>query len=259
MTSPAMRVNEPAQLELPFDAQPREPRADGTLTVLNGQIVEYTIRRARRRRSITLTIDEHGLRVGAPLRSSRREIETVLQKHAGWVLRTLARWSGRRPMPCTWRNGETLFLLGTALRLELCADTTAVERHGDTLTAGSSVGDVVALRTRVVEWYRGEALTCFEQRVGCYAGALDVRLRGLRLSQAKTRWGSCGPDGRVALNWRLIQMPLTLVDYVVVHELAHLREMNHSPRFWRVVENILPDYAERRAALRHDGYRYLRL
>jgi predicted metal-dependent hydrolase len=252
-------VTAPAQLELPFDAQPREPRAGGTLTVLNGQIVEYTIRRARRRRSITLTIDEHGLRVGAPLRASGREIETVLQQHARWVLRTLARWSGRRPVPCTWRSGETLFLLGAALRLELHADTAAVERHGDTLAAGLFDGGANALRTRVVEWYRHEALACFEQRIARYAGALDVRVSGLRLSQAKTRWGSCGPDGRVALNWRLIQMPLALVDYVVVHELAHLHEMNHSPRFWRVVENILPDYAERRAALRHDAYRYLRL
>jgi predicted metal-dependent hydrolase len=249
-------VTAPAQLELPFDAQPREPRAGGTLTVLNGQIVEYTIRRARRRRSITLTIDEHGLRVGAPLRASGREIEAVLQQHARWVLRTLARWSGRRPAPCSWRNGETLFLLGTALRLELRAAAGAVERHGDTLTAG---GDENALRTKVAEWYRHEALVCFEQRIARYAGALNVRVSGLRLSQARTRWGSCGPDGRVALNWRLIQMPLTLVDYVVVHELAHLHEMNHSPRFWRVVENILPDYAERRAALRHDAHRYLRL
>jgi predicted metal-dependent hydrolase len=253
-----MHAGEPAQLELPFDSRSlREPRAGGTLTVLNGQVVEYTIRRVRRRRSITLTIDEHGLRVGAPLRANRREIESVLQQHAKWVLRTLDRWTERRPVGCTWRSGETLFLLGTALRLEPGAD--GVERHGNTLTAGPFDSDTEVLRARVVAWYRSQALICFDERIAHYVGILGVRVSHLRLSQAKTRWGSCGANGRVTLNWRLIQMPLELIDYVVVHELAHLREMNHSPRFWRAVERVLPDYAARRAALRHDAYRYLRL
>jgi predicted metal-dependent hydrolase len=79
----------------------------------------------------------------------------------------------------------------------------------------------------------------------------------IRLSNAKTRWGTCHPDGRVHLNWRLIQMPPALIDYVVVHELAHLHEPNHSQRFWRRVAAVLPDYAQRRLALRRDGHRYL--
>jgi hypothetical protein len=97
----------------------------------------------------------------------------------------------------------------------------------------------------------------FEQRAAHFARVLDVRVHSIRLSNARTRWGTCHPDGRVRLNWRLIQAPPALVDYVVVHELAHLREPNHSPRFWTWVAGVLPDYKERRQALRRDACRYL--
>ena len=86
---------------------------------------------------------------------------------------------------------------------------------------------------------------------------LDVRAPTIRLSNARTRWGTCHPAGRVHLNWRLIQAPPGLIDYVVVHELAHLREPNHSPRFWTWVASVLPDYQQRRLALRRDAHRYL--
>jgi predicted metal-dependent hydrolase len=79
----------------------------------------------------------------------------------------------------------------------------------------------------------------------------------IRLSNARTRWGTCHVDGRIRLNWRLIQVPPALIDYVVVHELAHLREPNHSSRFWSQVGSVLPDYKERRLALRRDAHRYL--
>ena len=79
----------------------------------------------------------------------------------------------------------------------------------------------------------------------------------IQLSNARTRWGTCHPHGRVHLNWRLIHMPQHLIDYVVVHELAHLREMNHSPRFWAVVGSVIPDYTARRREMRRESHRYL--
>ena len=109
----------------------------------------------------------------------------------------------------------------------------------------------------VTAWLRDAALACFRTRVAHYVPQLCVTAPEIRLSEARTRWGSCHPAGRVLLNWRLIQMPLRLVDYVVVHELAHLREMNHSPRFWRTVAGIIPDYAARRTEIRLEGHRYL--
>ena len=87
--------------------------------------------------------------------------------------------------------------------------------------------------------------------------ALAVAPPTLRLSNARTRWGSCHASGRILLNWRLIQMPARLIDYVVVHELAHLREMNHSPRFWAVVAREIPDHTARRHEIRRDAHRYI--
>ena len=97
---------------------------------------------------------------------------------------------------------------------------------------------------------REQARRLFQQRVALFAPLLGVQPTALRVSSARTRWGSASTRGTVSLNWRLVCLPLVLVDYVVVHELAHLREMHHGPAFWALVAGVLPDYAERRAALR---------
>jgi predicted metal-dependent hydrolase len=95
-------------------------------------------------------------------------------------------------------------------------------------------------------------------RVHHFRQTLDVTADPtVHLSNARTRWGSCHASGRVHLNWRLVQMPLHLIDYVVAHEVAHLLEMNHSQRFWRTVARMVPDYAARRRELRSDSHRYL--
>ena len=105
----------------------------------------------------------------------------------------------------------------------------------------------------VMDWYHRHALECFSERMSLYAQKLGVALPQLRLSHARTLWGSCHSRGVVRLNWRLIQKPLDLVDYVVAHELSHLIEMNHSPAFWRTVESVYPDYKAARKRLRAPG------
>ena len=102
-------------------------------------------------------------------------------------------------------------------------------------------------------WYQQQAITCFGQRITLYAQKLRVPHPQFRLSRAKTRWGSCNARGVIHLNWRLIQMPLHLIDYVVAHELAHLLEMNHSPAFWQQVKSIYPDYLIARKELKAYG------
>jgi predicted metal-dependent hydrolase len=101
-----------------------------------------------------------------------------------------------------------------------------------------------------MRWYRHEALQLFTECIGHFAPLLKVNPREIKLSAARTQWGSCTTRGTVRLNWQLVKMPLHLVDYVVVHELAHLREMNHSAAFWSVVESQCPDYAKCRGELR---------
>lgn len=110
--------------------------------------------------------------------------------------------------------------------------------------------DSMQIQRSVQVWLKREARQLFTTRLKLYADKLGVTVTGLALSSATTRWGSCSTDGKIRLNWRLIYFPLPLIDYVVAHEVAHLREMNHSPLFWAVVQSIYPDYVAARKALR---------
>ena len=215
---------------------------------LDGMPVDYTLKRSQRRRSITLTIDENGLRVGAPCRASQSRIEALLVSHARWITRKLAEWHARRPAPLVWTAGTTVMALGEPLKLVIDATSRTTARVGGELRVGSRTDDPDALARHTVAWLRATAQTWFESRAFHFAQVLDVRTPSIRLSNARTRWGTCHPDGRVHLNWRLIQAPAVLIDYVVVHELAHLREPNHSPRFWNWVAGVLPDSSRLRSS-----------
>ena len=240
-----MRGNAPAQV------------ASRLRFILDGIAIEYTLKRSRRRRSITLTVDENGLRVGAPWRASQARIDNLLDSHARWIARKLAEWQARRPPPFTWQAGATVMALGEPLMLAIDTASKVTRQHGERLQVGTGTDDPDTLARHVVAWLRDTAQDWFEQRAAYFAQVLDVRTPTIHLSNARTRWGTCHSDGRVHLSWRLIQAPPELIDYVVVHELAHLREPNHSPRFWHWVASVLPDYKKRRQALRRDASRYL--
>lgn len=222
-----------------------------------GRSIDYLLRRSPRRRSISMTIDDRGLRVGAPLRASQRRIDAALTAHGPWILRKLDEWAARRPAPFAWMAGARLMYLGEALKLMPDPEKSAVACENATLFVPGHPEDGATLAKTVVGWLHTAALDWFAGRVAHFAPALAVAPPTLRLSNARTRWGTCHPHGRVHLNWRLIHLPPALIDYVVVHELAHLREPNHSPRFWRHVEAVLPDHKDRRLALKRDAHRYL--
>lgn len=245
-----------AQLELPFAPVALNPLVPSA-TVLNGEAVQYVLHRSRGRRRISLSIDERGLRVGAPLRASLREIESVLQRHAQWVLNKLAVWRERRAPARRWESGETIYHLGLPLKLEIAAGPREVMPTPGVLrivTPALSPESVAAL-TR--QWLREQALNHFRGRIAHFAEPMAASVAVVRLSNARSRWGSCHVNGRISLNWRLIHMPQHLIDYVVVHELAHLREMNHSQHFWAVVGGVIPDFVARRREMRREAHRYL--
>lgn len=246
-----MNARKALQLLLPLPFREREFVAPGR-AVIGRSLVTYTIKRSTRRRTISLRIDETGLRVGAPINASERAIEKVLNEHGAWVLGKLEEWSNRAPRAPQWVEGAPLMLLGQPLHLRLVEGARPVEIRGDSLYAPSA-----DTARQVMDALRAVALECFTERIGHYCDALRLPHPEVRLSNARTRWGSCHIDGRILLNWRIVQMPLALVDYVVAHEVAHLREMNHSRRFWAVVGQLVPDYAARRKAIRVDGHRYL--
>lgn len=247
---------DPQQRSLLFDPAPARSAIRQSCR-LAGETIEYTLNRSARRRSITLTIDESGLRVGAPMRAPQTRIDSVLAGHAEWIVRKLTEWASRRPAPFNWSAGDRLMLLGNALTLRFDAAAGAIEQGEGVLILPATLSAPAAAATAGHHWLRATAQAWFTQRVAHFAPALRVRLPVIRLSNARTRWGTCHPQGRVHLNWRLIHMPPALIDYVVVHELAHLHEPNHSSRFWRRVAAVLPDHLQRRRILRIEAHRYL--
>jgi predicted metal-dependent hydrolase len=252
-----MRPPEPGQLELPLAFRQQQAIGHAHLA-LGGKLVTYTVKRSLKRRAISILVDEDGVRVGAPWDASQSAIERLLHKHAAWVLRKLDEWQVRRAPPRTWVDGEALMLLGEPFTLRLERESEAIRIAGAHLVVGLSGEPTRPISRRVIEWLHEQALSCFEERVEHYRGMLGVpRAPTVLLSSARTRWGSCHSSGRIHLNWRLIQMPARLLDYVVAHEVAHLVEMNHSQRFWRAVGRLMPDYAVRRRELRREGHRYL--
>lgn len=225
---------------------------------LGATLVPYTVKRSQRRRaSYSLAIDDQGLRIGVAWDASERWIERILRDHADWIVRKLAEWRSKRAPTIAWDDGATLMLFGGSLRLTFASGIESVRREDNRVLIdahGKAPSEVAAA---VTAWLRAEALGCFRTRIAHYAPLLRVSPREVKLSQARTRWGSCHPDGRILINWRLVQMPLTLIDYVIAHELAHLREMNHSRRFWCAVGEVIPDHVARRKAIREEGHRYL--
>ncbi len=228
------------------------PATEQRAALLAGKHITYTLKRSKRR-SIGLRIDDRGLTVSAPLRASERWLNSVLQEKAHWVVEKLDGWQESIPPAPSWRDGETIDLLGEVLVLRVVGSLFAAppERRKDELWVFVVDDSNTAHIEQIVErWYRAEALNLFEQRVAHYAPLLGVAPRAVKVSAATAQWGSCTVQGVVRLNTQLIKLPLRLIEYVVVHELAHLREMNHSAAFWEVVESACPDFARLRAELK---------
>lgn len=243
----------------------RHPNADREIR-LQEHLVAYALKRARRR-SIGFVVGAEGLAVSAPRWVGIGDIEAALREKAAWILRKLGeqqeRAQRRQAAKVDWRDGTSIPFLGETVIVVLDARATGAVLHTDaqalpgvphlTLHVGlphTAGGEQI--RDAVQSWLQRQARRVFEERVRHFAQQLNVRCTKLSLSSAQTRWGSASADGAIRLNWRLVHFALPTIDYVVTHELAHLREMNHSPRFWDVVRSVMPDYEQARGALRDD-------
>jgi predicted metal-dependent hydrolase len=243
----------------------RHPQADREIR-LQEHTVAYALRRVRRR-SIGFIVAAEGLSVNAPRWVGIGDIEAALQEKAGWILRKLSEQQERaqrlQAARVDWRDGTSIPFLGEPVIVVLDPRATGAVLNTDatalpgvprlTLHVGlPHTATPEQLRDAVQSWLQRQAKRVFEERVNHYARQLGVRCTRLGLSSAQTRWGSASADGAVRLNWRLIHFAMPTIDYVVAHELAHLREMNHSARFWDVVRSVLPEYERARGTLRDD-------
>ena len=249
----------PAPPRITLPSPPRAPDAPPLRRIqLGSHAIDYQLRRSTRR-SIGFMIDDDGLRVTAPKRITLAEIDNAIRAKQRWILTKLHERGERRALrqqkpPVQWVDGAELPFMGgeIVLRLEPAARSHCrFEEDSRELCIGVVAGlSEWQLQERVRIWLQAEAKRVFAERLDHYAARLGVRYSSMSLSSAGTRWGSCTVDGSIRLNWRLIHYSLPLIDYVVAHELAHLLEMNHSPRFWATVESVYPDYDGAKAALR---------
>jgi len=214
------------------------------LPIPNGEPIPYHLER-RARKTVGLKINHDGLVVHAPTRLSQKELERMLLSKADWILKKLKAQQENQLEKFIWEDGASLLLLGNPIELSIRLDSVsrALEYEpGRNSGALPPPTNQTSIARKVLQSNKKQALSDFTRRIALLAAKLGVETPQLFLSNARSRWGSCNSRGEVRLNWRLLQAPPHIINYVVAHELAHLKEMNHSAQFWATVERIYPDY-----------------
>ena len=234
-------------------------------SLLGDTVVAYQFRRGKRR-TIGFSVGAEGLVVSAPKWVPLYDIDKAVQEKSGWILaklkETRARHDRLEAARIEWKNGTSLPFLGETVTLVIdprhAFGGVGGELKGESGGLSLHIGlaqDATAeqIRDSVQAWLMRQAKRLFAERLDHFAPHLGVQWRKLSLSSAGTRWGSASADGAIRLNWRLIHFKQSVIDYVVVHELSHLRVMDHSPRFWDTVRAVVPDYAELRSQLKDEA------
>lgn len=217
---------------------------------LDGRRVPCLLRRSSARRTLAMRVDACGrVVVNLPLNLSLDRMGAFVHQHRDWLRRQLDQVC-RAEAP--WQPGRLLPFLGDRLRLEEARGIEQPQRHGDCL----QVPDLGQARESVLAWYRGEARQRLAARLQALCRHHGLPLPVWRLSDARSRWGSLSARGVVGLNWRLVKASAAEMDYVICHELAHFRQRNHSPAFWREVAALCPDHEAARRLLRQNGKLY---
>ena len=224
--------------------------------------IPYRLRRSARAKRLRLVVAPGRVEVVAPLRMAPARIEAFVQSRRAWLYRKTEALRDGRPgaLPERFVDGAEVLVGGRRQRLRIePADVTRTRlRYADgfhlRVPQGLDSGERESVaRARVVRWLRERARQEAGTLIDRYGPALGVWPSRLRIGDQRTLWGSCSSRGVISLNYRLVAAPESILEYVVVHELCHLRERNHGPRFWRLVEELLPDFAERRAWLKKHG------
>jgi predicted metal-dependent hydrolase len=211
--------------------------------------LEYTVRRSDRARRIRVSVDPHaGVEVVLPKRAAAREAAAAVEELRPWIERRLAEAERVREQVAS--RGDTVPYLGSELRLIKEPGRTRAHRRGDALHVPAAPS---ARKAAIERWYRRAARAEIAPRLDAATKALGRPYTALTIRGQRTRWGSCSTTGAMSFNWRLLLAPEEVLDYVVWHEACHLVLMDHSPRFWALVAEHCPDYAEHRRWLRRHG------
>jgi predicted metal-dependent hydrolase len=205
-----------------------------------------------KRKTLTLIVENDGtLTVRAPLRMQEADIWRFIEVKTDWIERKQAGVRKEAELLHQYVDGETFMYLGKEIPLRIVSNkkpALVMDRFFE-LTRSAQPRAESVFET----WYKKRARAVFTERVEFFAREHGFNVRKIRISSARTRWGSCSTKGTLSFTWRLVMAPLDVIDYVVVHELCHLKELNHSKAFWTQVEAILPDYKTRRKWLKNNG------
>ena len=241
-------------------------------TFLGGVRVAYEFKRGKRR-TIGFSVGADGLTVSAPKWVPLYEIDKAVLEKSDWILKKLQETRARHQRMASaqieWKDGAMLPFLGEQLTVVLDprhafggVGAELMNHACDALPTATGqalhvslplTASAAQIRDAVQAWLMRQAKQNFTERLVHFTPAVGVQWRKLSLSNASTRWGSASSDGSIRLNWRLIHFSQSVIDYVVVHELSHLRVMDHSPRFWDTVGAVVPDYAALRGQLKDDA------
>lgn len=239
------------------------PRATRELMLGNARVA-YEFTRGKRR-TIGFVVGPDGLSVRAPRWVALRDVDAAVKEKADWILRKLTETQQRHAQleaaRIEWKDGVSFPFLGEPVVLRL-DPRHAFKDVGAVLEAGTGDAphtlrialaqdvDEARIRDAAQAWLMRQARRIFIERLDHFAPRLGVKWNKLSLSNAATRWGSASADGAIRLHWRLVHFRMSVIDYVVAHELSHLRVMDHSARFWETVESVVPDYGELRQQLK---------
>ena len=234
----------------------------------NQKIAIYLKKSSKRKKTITLKIDKsQNITLLAPISVSDQSIQKFISCKKPWLLKKIEEQTSLPPIPTYHlKNGEKYHFLGKEVYLQLIYQANPKKTHIKlqypyleitTHKMPTSPQNKKYLKKQLFNFYKEQAKKIITPRINHYAQKMELKNFQLSIKKQKTRWGSCNNHGHITINWRSIMTPLEILDYIIVHELAHLKEMNHSSKFWHWVSTILPDYQQHRKKLRTTENKYI--
>ncbi|WP_273326281.1 M48 family metallopeptidase [Vallitalea guaymasensis] len=225
----------------------------------NSRKIEYTIKYSKRK-TIAIHIEpSNNIIVKAPIGMDRDRLKELVESKGKWISNKLEESNDYKIQKRTYKNGELFLFLGKEYPLELMIDETAsvmsVEIINNSLRIITNTEDKDSIKDLLEEFYRNQTRIIIQDRIKYYQKYFIVRPNNIRIKKQKTRWGSCSSLKNLNFNLKLSMAKLSVIDYIVVHEISHLIHLNHSKDFWNLVKSVLPNYKDEKDWLKHNGRR----
>ncbi len=223
--------------------------------------IPYTVTESTKAKHIRLIIDIEGLRVVKPKQVAFKQVESMIHDKSAWIYKHYMPLQSKKTAQYKrkWETGEKVLYKGEAYPIKISpnlynsAVVTFSGDHFEVYTDEKVENRQEEIANAFRKWYIDAAYKTIEQRVDDYCKIIGVSYHKIKIKEQKTRWGSCSKKGNLNFNWKLIMAPKDVLDYVIVHEVCHLRHLNHGAMFWQMVANYMPNYQKARKWLKENG------